>query len=147
MYVVITSIPRPIRMPGTSPPKKRSRMDRLVAAPVRIIGMLGGMMMPIVEAVALTAPANWDLYPCFCMAGIRMEPRAEQSATDEPEMPPMIMLETTVTLASPPRRWPTSARARLMMRWARPPAPIRFPASMKNGMATKGKESTLVNIR
>jgi hypothetical protein len=37
--------------------------------------------------------------------------------------------------------WPTSANAKLTMRWLRPPTFMISPASMKNGTARSGKLS------
>ena len=76
-----------------------------------------------------------------------MEPSADASATDEPEMPAMIMLPTMEMLARPPRRRPTRALQKMISRWVVPPAFMRWPARMKKGMAIKGKESIPVNIR
>lgn len=45
------------------------------------------------------------------------------------------------TMPSPPRRWPTQASAKLTMRLEMPPAFISSPASMKKGIASKGKLS------
>ena len=57
MYVEIDINTRPVTTPGTAPPMNRSRMDTDATTPRRIMGMLGGMMIPIVEAVALIAAA------------------------------------------------------------------------------------------
>ena len=69
------------------------------------------------------------------MAGIRMEPRAEVSATEEPEIPPKIMEATMFTSPSPPRMGRSSSMQKLMMRWVMPPVFISSPASMNSGMA------------
>src|SRR4051812_15685378 len=52
-------------------------------------------------------------------------------------MPAKIMLATTMTCASPPRQWPTSAAANPQMRRLRPMVVKRFPARMKNGTASR----------
>ena len=60
------------------------------------------MIMPMVEE-ATVMPADADFgYPFSSMAGIRMLPSAEVSATEEPEIPPKIMEATMLTSPSPP---------------------------------------------
>lgn len=93
------------------------------------------MIMPMVEdATVIPAEASGG-YPSFSMAGIRMEPRAEVSATEEPEIPPKIMEATMFTSPRPPRMGRSSSMQKLMMRWVMPPVFISSPASMNSGMA------------
>ena len=106
----------PIKIPGTAPPKKRRPMLTPVMLPIRTKGMLGGMIGPIVAEEAMTAAAISGEYFAFFMAGIRIVPVAAASATEEPDIPAMIMLTTTDTLASPPVMCPTRARANLTSR-------------------------------
>ena len=49
--------------------------------------MLGGMIAPIVPAVAIRAAAKPALYPVCFMVGMRIEPIADASAVEEPETP------------------------------------------------------------
>ena len=49
-----------------------------------------------------------------------IDPSAEASATEEPEMPAMIMLPTMEMLARPPRRRPTRALQNVIRRWVVP---------------------------
>lgn len=69
------------------------------------------------------------------MAGISIDPRAEVSATEEPEMPPKIIEATMFTSPSPPRMGFSIAMQKLMMRLVMPPTFISSPASMNSGMA------------
>ena len=56
------------------------------------------------------------------------------------------MPTTTLTCASPPRRWPTSAIASLTRRSAMPPSVITLPARKKKGRASSVKALMPVNI-
>ena len=73
------------------------------------------------------------------IAGIITAPVAETSATAEPEIPPNIMLESTVTMPSPPSTRPTAAEAKSTIRSAMPPRCITSPAKTKKGIASKVK--------
>ena len=64
-----------------------------------------------------------------------MEPSAEVSATEEPEMPPKIIEATMFTSPRPPRTGRSSSMQKLMMRLVIPPVFISSPASMNSGMA------------
>jgi len=81
-----------------------------------IMGILGGMIGPIVAAAAVTAAAKPAPYPWRFMAGIRTEPVALASASAVPENPAMITFVTMTTYASPPRMWPTTAVAKATSR-------------------------------
>jgi len=81
------------------------------------------------------------------MTGTRMEPRAETSATAEPEMPPKSIEEKTFTTPNPPRIDPTAAEAKRTSRMAMPPWNINSPAKMKNGIASSEKTFTPAMIR
>jgi hypothetical protein len=72
------------------------------------------------------------------------EPMAETVAGPDPEMAAKNMQETTVTMASPPTMKFTRLSAKPTRRFEMPPYPIRDPASMKKGMARRGKESSPV---
>ncbi len=61
------------------------------------------------------------------------------SAIAEPETPPMSVLRTTLTCASPPRICPVSTADRVMSLWVRPVSFMRFAAKMKSGIASSGK--------
>ena len=57
-------------------------------------------------------------------------------AGDEPDSAANIMQANTPAMASPPRKWPTQAMAKRMIRWATPPVDMKVEARMKNGMAS-----------
>ena len=87
--------PMPIRMPGTIPPRNSPPIDTLAIDPYTIIVMLGGMIAPMVPAHATSAAAKPGLYPWSFIAGTRIDPIADVSATDDPETPANTMLDTT----------------------------------------------------
>ena len=76
------------------------------------------------------------------MALISTIPSPAMSATAEPETPAKIIEATTLTWASPARRWPTRAMAKLKILSVRPVAFIRLPAMMKRGTASRAGFST-----
>jgi hypothetical protein len=57
----------------------------------------GGMIGPMTELAAVIAAANLRVYPCFSIAGTSIEPRAEVSATADPDKPAKSMEERTFT--------------------------------------------------
>ncbi len=99
------------------------------------MGVEGGIIIPMVEeATVMPAEASGG-YPRSSMAGIRILPSAEVSATEEPEIPPKIMEATILTSPSPPRIGFKSCRQKLMILLVMPPVFISSPASINRGMA------------
>src|SRR5699024_3177997 len=74
-------------------------------------------------------------------------PTEPASATADPEMPPKIMLVTTLTAESPPFMGPTSAKAKSTRRRVMPPAFMIAPARTNKGIASSGKERRPASIR
>jgi hypothetical protein len=72
---------------------------------------------------------------------MRIEPIAEASATEEPEMPENSTSEATTTMPRPPRIWPTIAEASATRRREMPLVSISAPASTNSGIATNGNGS------
>ena len=70
--------------------------------------------------------------------GIITEPIADVSATDDPEMPLMIVVARILTCERPPRMRvnPTTTAAKSTSRLAMPPSAMMAPASTKNGMVS-----------
>ena len=66
---------------------------------------------------------------------------AEAAAIPEPDSEPNIALPAMLVSASEPGTRPSTSMARLTRRCARPPLPIRLPARMKNGTASRLKLS------
>ena len=95
---------------------------------------------------AVTAALYSGLYPSSTMAGIKMEPMADVSATPAPVRPAKKMEATTLAWASPPGTRPTMRWAKRTSRTVIPVAFISSPARMKKGMAISGKESIPPNI-
>ena len=67
------------------------------------------------------------------MAGIITWPIEAASETDEPEIPPKIMLAMTLTMPRPPRNRPTNIMQKSISRCVSPPWFIRWPMMMKSG--------------
>ena len=118
-----------------------AEIDRPDMAPRITITRQGGISIPMPEAAATIAAARSGGYPAFTSDGIRIEPIAEASATDEPEMPENSTSEATTTMPSPPRIWPTIAEASATRRREMPLVSISAPASTNSGMATNGNGS------
>ena len=76
------------------------------------------------------------------MAGITSEPMAAVSAIADPDTPPNIRHDATVTTPRPPGRKPNSARAKSTMRWPTPPSDSISPAKMNSGTAIRMNGST-----
>src|SRR5438876_4946514 len=71
---------------------------------------------------------------------MRTPPTPAASAVEDPEIPAKSIDTSTLTWPSPPGRWPTSTRDRLISFSVMPAVFIRFAASMKNGIARSRKE-------
>lgn len=102
------------------------------------------MITPIVPAAAVRAALKGLLYPWLTISGIINAPTADTVATAEPEIAAKNMHTIIVTIPSPPVTWPIRESKKFTRRLAIPPLLIRLPASIKNGMARSGKESTPV---
>src|SRR5699024_11067958 len=74
------------------------------AAPI-----IGGVIIPPVEATASTAPACLGLKPTFFIKGIVKVPVVATLATGDPDNIPINPLETTAVLAGPPLYFPVKA--------------------------------------
>ena len=98
-------------------------------------------MGPMIDEPATTAAAYFLVYPSFSMLGMNIVPSAETSATAAPVIPAKIMLATMLTYASPPRNLPTRILAKSTSFSVTPAWFIASPATMKNGMAIRTKES------
>ena len=105
------------------------------------------MMTPMAPATDISAAAKGLLYPAFTISGIMMPPMAATVAGPEPEMAAKSMQVRMATMASPPVKLPRSELQKLISRREMPPPSMRLPATMNSGMASRGKESTEVNIR
>src|SRR5947207_8564212 len=106
-----------------------------------IIGIDGGMITASVAAEDMTAAASGAGYPLDFIAGMRIEPRAETSATAEPEISAKNIEAPIDTIARPPRMKPRIDEAKAMSRREMPEAFMIAPARMKSGIAMSGKLS------
>ncbi len=70
------------------------------------------------------------------MPAMAMVPIATTVAGDEPDSAANSMQASTDAIASPPRKCPTAAMAKRMMRRATPPVDMNDEARMKNGIAS-----------
>src|SRR3972149_11368973 len=104
----------------------RNSAIRNAAAP-----MMGGMMIPPVEADASMAAATWGRNPVFVIMGMVIHPSTMTLATALPLMLPDIPLATTETLAGPPRNRPMTHSASSVKNWAPPTAKSVLPRRTK----------------
>src|SRR5699024_10741370 len=84
------------------PARNISATDKLANQAIIIIVLLGGIIIPTTELVALIAAENDDPYPFCFISGISTLPTEAASATDDPETPAMPILVTTETQPKPP---------------------------------------------
>ena len=68
-------------------------------------------------------------------------PTADTVATAEPEIAAKNIHTTTVTIPNPPVTCPIRESKKFTSLFAIPPLLIRFPASIKKGIAKRGNES------
>src|SRR6056297_2512023 len=111
------------------------------------MGILGGIRIPNEAAVAINAHANYLLYPFSTIAGIIIDPIAATVLVLEPQIAPKKRHASTETTPKPPSTKPTRLFASLIKRLEIPPNSINFPASIKKGIARRGKESLAVKKR
>src|SRR5699024_1303679 len=74
--------------------------------------IIGGIIIPPVEATDSTAPANLELYPTFFIRGIVKTPVVTTLAVALPLTLPINPLPKLLTLAGPPRTPPNAPNAR-----------------------------------
>src|SRR4030042_4567003 len=96
-----------MRHPGMAPPMNRRPMLVPVMLPIMTKGILGGIIGPIVAEAPMTAAAISGGYFDRFIAGIITDPVALASATEDPDLPAMIILATTETFPRPPVICPT----------------------------------------
>jgi hypothetical protein len=108
--------------------------------------LLGGIIIPVVAEVMLTAAEKPRSYPSFLITGVMKPPIAEAAATAEPEIAPKSIAAIILTNAKPPGNLPTRILAKSINRRAIPPLFISCPASIKNGIASRAKLSIPVAI-
>jgi hypothetical protein len=135
-----------IKIPGRKPAINKEEIESPDIAPRITITKHGGMSMPMPDAAATIAAALSGGYPALIKEGIRTEPIAEASATEDPDIPENKTSEATTTIPKPPRICPTVAEARATKRWEIPLVSISDPAKTKRGMATNGKGSIPASI-
>ena len=92
--------------------------------------------MPSVPALQMTPAANSLEYPACFIAAITMVPMATTVAGDEPDSAAKIIQAKTPEIANPPRKCPTQAIEKRMIRFATPPVDMKLEARMKNGIAS-----------
>ncbi len=101
--------------------------------------MLGGIIGPTVEELAVTATLNSGVYPAFTMAGIITPPTAEVSACADPVMPPKNMLATMLALAKLAGILPINITENRISLSVIPVLFIISPARINSGIAKSGK--------
>ena len=80
-----------------APARKSFPIEVSDAIEYKIIGILGGITIPIVDEAAVTAALTSLGYFFLIISGIRMLPIDAVSATEDPEIPPKIILERMFT--------------------------------------------------
>ena len=116
-------------------------MEVLVDTPYTTMGILGGIITPILPAQAINASVNFLLYPFSSIEGTTIEPTAATVAGPEPDTAAKNMHTTTVQIPRPPVILPKNALHTFNSRFDTPPAPISSPANINSGIAIIGKES------
>ena len=92
------------------------------------------------EPDVATREAAYSLeYPFSSIGGIKRAPIAAAAAIAEPVTAAKIIDDTTTTIPRPPGQWPTTDSEKSVIRREIPPTAIRFPASMKSGIAMNAK--------
>lgn len=102
--------------------------------------ILGGMMVPMVPAVATREAEYARSYPASSISGIIIRPIAATVAEPVPEIAAKIMQATMETMPRPPVRLPSESFATLIRRLEIPPLPMMSPAKVNSGIATRVKE-------
>jgi hypothetical protein len=116
-------------------------MEVSEAMAYKIMGILGGMTIPMVEEAAVTAALTFLGYFFLIISGIRILPIEAVSATEEPEIPPKTILAKMLTCPKAPWRLPSKMVAKSRILLVMPPSRIKTPANTKKGMAVSKKES------
>ena len=99
---MIPIIIKPINIPGIAPAKKSFPIDVSEASAYSIMGILGGITIPIVEDAAVIAALTSLGYFFLIISGIKIVPIEAVSATEEPEIPPKIILAIILTCPRAP---------------------------------------------
>src|SRR5699024_1891325 len=93
---------RETRIPGIIPAISNGPIGVPLTTPKIINVILGGIIGPTIDDVAVIAAANFLSYPSFSIEGISTEPRAIVSAVADPDKPAKIVLAKILTCARPP---------------------------------------------
>src|SRR5699024_8753759 len=129
-----------------TPAMNRSLIETLAITPYRINTILGGIIGPIVDAVAINDVVNPWSYPSLNIVGISIPPIAAAAAMAVPVIAEKNTLLTMTTNANPPGIGPTMILENSIKRLDIPPLAIISPAKMNNGMATRVKLFTPLKI-
>jgi hypothetical protein len=101
------------------------------------MGILGGIIGPIVALAEVTAQLNSGSNPASFIDFISINPRPEASAIAEPVIPEKITEANTLTCPNPPLSEPTILLAKLKRRTVIIPSFIILAAKINNGTASK----------
>ena len=125
-----------IMSPGMMPARNSLPTETLEMDANSSMAIDGGITLGNTAEDAITAQQNGAGYPLRTISGTVILASSDASAVEEPESKPKNTLVSTLTCASPPRKWPTSARARLIRRSVRPPAFMICAAAINSGIAS-----------
>ena len=140
-------IAHPIRIPGVMPPINIDPTEASVQDEYEIMTVDGGMIQPSTPATATVPNANFFSYPAISIDGTMILPIAAQVAVGEPDKAPNNMHAKMETTPMPPGIQPRIESQKSVKRLEMPPADIKFPESMKSGIAIIVKLSNEPNIR
>ncbi len=110
------------------------------------MGTDGGITTPIVPPAAMSAADELSSYPFFFNSGTNVVPTAAVVAAPEPEIAAKNIAARTETIDNPPLKKPNNESAKSTSFSDTFPFANRSPAKIKNGTATRGKESVPANI-
>src|SRR5699024_4006575 len=144
--MVYTANPTAIISPGNIPAIKRSLIETLAITPYKISTILGGMIGPIVEALAISDVVKPLSYPSLSIVGMSIHPIAAAAAIAVPVNAEKNILLIITTKPSPPGIGPTIFLEKLISLSDIPPRDIISPASMNRGIASRVKLFTPLNI-
>ncbi len=129
------------------PPRNIFPVDRPRMPAMTTIGIDGGMMMPMVEEIAVTATVNSFEYFFFTICGMSMPLTPAVSAAAEPEMPANTIDASTFHVGEAAVDVPHQRVAEVDQALGDAALAHDSPAKVYSGMASSAKEFIPSNMR